>query len=254
MIRPAGTYKIANAEEMLVHSGSTSEFNLESFDKKMIAGYEQTFLKPVDDETLRDCIFEFMANESLGDDRVGHHSTQRIVVRWPHGRLENWFAAERTALECQIEVVKKDPKARGILDSGVYTIMSEEDYEYLMGQLTLKPETFWGPGIDELLRANWLRDEEIETYVVLKKDKMSSKRVDAWHEKFLFKYLKGLRLEMGKEESRVLLMHRPSGFVERRKMTFKPITQMGAIPCKIEDRIFPRWPQGDPLPEAAPAE
>jgi hypothetical protein len=248
MIRPAGEYKFVYADEMLVYSGSTDTFDDAVYESGRIDGLTEVFKKPPNDEMIRDTIFQFLAAyQTVVIDRLGSRRVDRVTVRWPHGRLENWFAAERMALDCKIEGLKLDPDAKGLLEPGMYTLVSEEDFEYLTDTIEFDPKTFWKEDVDEYVRANWL---EADTFVVGKNDRMSSSRIKGWHEQFICRYLKGLRLDADRQDERVLLLHRPNGFIERRSVFYTPIIQMGAAPCKIEDKIFPRWPQGDPLPEA----
>jgi len=217
---------------------------MKAFENGEISGYSKNFKDAIVDEDLRQSIFTFLAeNEEDPLEKVGQEMLSHVCVRWPDGRLENWFAAQRIALEIESEVLKADPKAKRILEQGDYTIISEEDYEYLAVDTKLNGEDTWET-------VSFYHEDRIVTDVSEHKvgagDRMSASRIEMWCENFTARWFKGLMLPLDIPLELVVLMRRPTEFVERRRMKVTPIVQMGAVPCKLKDSEYPRWPQGDP--------
>lgn len=244
MIRPAGIYRFAYTDDMMIMSRSTDEWNMTSFEKGSMHGMVKEFKDKVDDGMLTDAILKFICDDMhRAQPRFGELRTDRVLVRWPAGRLENWLSAERTVLELELETMAQDPKSTGILEPGRYTIISEDDHDHLVQYAEIdKPEDIWGEDL-ELYQA--LRTCDMLRFEVGKNDKLSAKRIIEWHRDYISRYLRSLHLSAGRTRQEVFLLHRPTGFVERRLGTYTPTLQVGATPCKLDDPQGPRWPQRD---------
>lgn len=246
MIRPAGIYRFAFTTDMAIASGSFDQWSMPDFESGKVDGYTHEFKDKVDDEDIKKAVINFMAVEGLPELPVlGRIRSDRVMVRWPAGRLENWFVAERVTLALEIETIKQDPKSKGVLEPGTYTIMSEQDHDHLLRFAHVgDPEELWGESLETY---NYCRTCDMKRFTVGKNDKLSAKRISQWHHEFIMEYLKYVRVDPQKPFEEIFLLHRPTGFVERRRVTASVQLQIGAAPCKLEDREAPRWPQAEAL-------
>jgi hypothetical protein len=242
MIRPSGTYSFVYADEMNLYSGANNVFPQEDFDKGKLPGMKIEFSTPPGDEEIKESVIKFVSDNNCHNmDLAGKRAHDRVCIKWPAGRLENWFFAQRVSLEIEIGTITQDPDAANILEPGEFIILEEDEFEDCMelGDVDA-PDEIWDK-VDDYNALNYITFHSVK--VVKPTDRLSCTRIISWHEEFMKRSFKMRKVCIGKTLDLVLMMRRPSGFVERRMVTYTPIIEAGAAPCKLEDRGFPRWPQ-----------